>query len=238
MASSAQLGDVLWEPSEAAKERANLTSYMRWLREHKGLDFADMGQLWRWSVTELEAFWGSIWEYFDVQATRPYTTVLAERRMPGARWFVGAELNYAAHIFRAASPDRPALLYCSEREPLREMSWDELRQQVAALAATLRRCGVERGDRVAAYLPNTPQAVVGVLACASIGAVWSSCSPDFGAASCPRPLPPDRAEGAAGGGWLLVQWPYLRPLTYGGGAAPRAARATRDDPGPRCRCHA
>src|SRR5579863_10508446 len=113
--SSVKLGDVLWEPSEAAKQHANLTTYMRWLHDHNGLHFAYMGELWRWSVAELEIFWGTIWEYFDVQATRPYTTVLAARRMPGAQWFVGAELNYAAHVFRAAAPNRPALLYCSER---------------------------------------------------------------------------------------------------------------------------
>ncbi|HEX6816866.1 MAG TPA: acetoacetate--CoA ligase [Ktedonobacterales bacterium] len=176
-------GDVLWEPPEEAKQRAHLTQYMRWLREHKGLSFADVEELWAWSVTQIEAFWASLWEYFGVQATKPYTTVLPDRRMPGARWFPGAELNYAAHIFRAASSDRPALLYSSEREPLRAASWGELRRQVAALAATLRRCGVGRGDRVAAYLPNVPQAVTALLACASIGAIWSSCSPDFGAAS-------------------------------------------------------
>jgi acetoacetyl-CoA synthetase len=173
-------GTLLWEPSEELKENANISRYMRWLEDEKGLSFSDYGELWEWSVTELEEFWTSIWEYFEVKASKPYERVLSQREMPGANWFEGAELNYAEHAFRNARPDEPAVLHRSELRPLGEMTWRELRQKVAALAAGLKELGVGRDDRVVAYLPNVPEALVGFLACASIGAIWSSCSPDFG----------------------------------------------------------
>jgi acetoacetyl-CoA synthetase len=173
-------GTLLWEPSEELKENANISRYMKWLEDEKGLSFSDYGELWEWSVTELEEFWASIWEYFDVKASKPYERVLSQREMPGANWFEGAELNYAEHAFRNARPDEPAVLHRSELRPLGEMTWRELREKVAALAAGLKELGVGRDDRVVAYLPNVPEALVGFLACASIGAIWSSCSPDFG----------------------------------------------------------
>jgi acetoacetyl-CoA synthetase len=173
-------GTLLWEPSEELKENANISRYMRWLEDEKGLSFSDYGELWEWSVTELEEFWTSIWEYFEVKASKPYERVLSQREMPGANWFEGAELNYAEHAFRNARPDEPAVLHRSELRPLGEMTWRELREKVAALAAGLKELGVGRDDRVVAYLPNVPEALVGFLACASIGAIWSSCSPDFG----------------------------------------------------------
>jgi acetoacetyl-CoA synthetase len=182
-------GTPLWQPSPERRERANITHYMRWLQKSRGLSFdADdpydaYNALWQWSVTDLEGFWTSIWEYFGVQAHQPYTQVLAERRMPGARWFTGATLNYAEHSLRNGSADRPAMIFQSEAQPLTEISWGELRQKVAAVATALRAMGVGRGDRVVAYLPNIPQAVIALLACASIGAIWSSCSPDFGTPS-------------------------------------------------------
>ncbi len=176
-------GKQLWEPSAERVEQATITRYMRWLESERGLRFSGYEDLYEWSVTELEAFWASIWDFFDVRASTPYERVLAERTMPGARWFEGAELNYAEHVLRDKPGDAVAVYYASEHRALSELRWDELREQVARTAAGLRALGVERGDRVAAYVPNTPEALVGFLATASIGAVWSSCSPDFGSSS-------------------------------------------------------
>ena len=176
-------GTLLWEPSEEFKENANISRYMEWLEKEKGLSFEDYGELWEWSVTELEEFWASIWEYSDVRASKPYTRVLSGREMPGAKWFEGAELNYAEHVFRNAKEDEPAVLHQSELRQLSETSWRELEDKVGALAEGLKGLGVERGDRVVAYLPNVPEALIAFLACASLGAVWSSCSPDFGVGS-------------------------------------------------------
>lgn len=174
---------LLWEPSEEFKANANITSYMAWLRSEKGHDFPDYAALWEWSVTDLEGFWESVWEYGGVKAAKPYSSVLSKREMPGAEWFSGAELNYAEHTFARAGEHEPAIIHQSEVRPLAEMGWDELRGRTAALAAGLRELGIGRGDRVVAYLPNVPEALIGLLACASLGAVWSSCSPDFGAGS-------------------------------------------------------
>ena len=178
-------GTPLWEPSEEFKEKARVSDYMGWLKAEKDLSFTDYNELWDWSVTDLEGFWASIWEYCDIEASKPYERVLGERGMPGAEWFPGAELNYAEHVLRHAADRRevPAILHQSEARPLGEVSWGELQERTAAFAAGLRELGVGRGDRVAAYLPNVPEAVISLLACASIGAVWSSCSPDFGASS-------------------------------------------------------
>jgi acetoacetyl-CoA synthetase len=174
---------LLWEPSEAQKQQANITHYMQWLAREKDLTFHSRQELWQWSVDALEDFWASIWDYFHIQASKPYTSVLKERKMPGAEWFDGAELNYAEHVFRNATIERPALIFQSERHALREVSWDELRRKVGSLAEALRELGVQKGDRVVAYMPNIPETLMAFLACASIGAIWSSCSPDFGTSS-------------------------------------------------------
>jgi acetoacetyl-CoA synthetase len=178
-----QAGTLLWEPSPAFIAATNLTDYLGWLERERGLTFPDYDALWRWSVDDLEAFWTSIVDHYEIPIRGDRSHVLPSRTMPGAVWFAGAEINYAEAVFRQASPDRPALLFQSEREPLREVSWAELETSVAAVAAGLRRLGVGRGDRVAAVLPNIPEAVVAFLATASLGAVWSSCSPDFGTRS-------------------------------------------------------
>ena len=177
-------GRLLWEPPEDFKANTTIARYMEWLAREKDLHFDDYTDLWEWSVTDVEGFWASLWEFFDVRST-PYERVLGRREMPGAEWFPGADLNYAEHVFRHAGedPDGPALVHASETRPLGETSWRDLESRVAAVAAGLRGMGVGRGDRVAAYLPNVPEAVVAFLACASIGAVWSSASPDFGAGS-------------------------------------------------------
>ncbi|MGI9019768.1 MAG: acetoacetate--CoA ligase [Solirubrobacterales bacterium] len=174
--------EKLWEPSAKRVERSNMTAYMRWLEAERGLAFGDYEELWQWSVAEIESFWASIWDFFEVRSTG-YERVLAERRMPGARWFEGAELNYAEHVFRDRDPQALAVQHASEIHELSELSWGELSDRVAAAAAGLRGLGVDRGDRVVAYLPNGTEALIAFLACASIGAVWSSCSPDFGASS-------------------------------------------------------
>ena len=163
-----------------------MTAYMRWLEAERGVRCADYDELWRWSVTELEDFWASIWDYFDVMSNGPRPAALAERVMPGAKWFEGAELNYAEHVFRGRDDDQVAIHHASEIRGLSQMTWGELRSAVAGVAGGLRSLGVERGDRVVAYLPNIPEAIIAFLATASIGAIWSSCSPDFGASVVDR----------------------------------------------------
>ena len=176
-------GELLWEPSAELVERSRLREFMRWLERERGLAFADYHELWQWSVDDLDGFWSAIWEFFDVQADGDPRPVLAAREMPGAEWFPDARLNYAEHVFRGKDDDAVAILHASELRELGELRWGELRRHVAAVAAGLRALGVERGDRVVAYMPNIPEAIVAFLATASIGAVWSSCSPDFGPAS-------------------------------------------------------
>ena len=174
---------LLWTPSQALQDSSNIRAYMRWLETTRGLRFATYDELWRWSVADLEAFWESLWEYFQIRSVTPYTRVLSSHTMPGARWFEGATLNYVEHVFRRATPDHPAALFQSERQPLMPISWADLERQVASVAAALRGLGVGPGDRVVGYVPNVPQALVAFLAAASLGAVWSSCSPDFGSPS-------------------------------------------------------
>jgi acetoacetyl-CoA synthetase len=180
---SGEAPEKLWEPPAALVERSRLREYMRWLEAERGLRFDDYDQLWRWSVDDLEAFWTSIWDFFDVQADGGFERALGSREMPGAEWFTGTSLNYAEHVFAGRDDAEAAILHASELRELGELSWGELRARVAAAAAGLRALGVERGDRVVAYMPNIPEAIVAFLATASIGAIWSSCSPDFGSAS-------------------------------------------------------
>ncbi|MFT3872952.1 MAG: acetoacetate--CoA ligase [Nocardioides sp.] len=176
--------ELLYEPHPEGVARARVQDFMAWLRTEKGLDVATWDQLQRWSVEELEAFWESIWQYFDVQTHSPYQAVLADRAMPGARWFPGATLNYAEHCFDASrDASAIAVLGVSQtREPV-ELTVTELAELVRRARAGLARLGVGRGDRVAGFLPNCPEALVAFLATASLGAVWSSCAPEFGAQS-------------------------------------------------------
>ena len=159
-----------------------MTRYARRLAEH-GIETDGYHDLWRWSVENLEEFWGSIWEHFGVRASAPYERVLGSRTMPGAEWFSGARLNFAEHVFRDRDPGAVAVRHASELRPLAETSWGELEEDTRRVAAALRASGVGPGDRVVAYVPNIVEAVVAFLACAGIGAIWSSCSPDFGARS-------------------------------------------------------
>jgi acetoacetyl-CoA synthetase len=173
----------IWQPSSAAIESSELTRYQRWLHATHGRTFADYQALWEWSTTDLEGFWGSLWEYFEITASVPYERVLGNRSMPGAEWFPGAELSYAEHVFRGKRDHDVAIVHATETRPLAELRWGELRELTAQIAAGLRANGVTRGDRVVAYMPNIPETTAAFLACASIGAVWSSCSPDFGVRS-------------------------------------------------------
>jgi acetoacetyl-CoA synthetase len=173
--------EPMWTPSPERVERSNMTRYLRWLRERRGLRFGSYDELWRWSVDDLDAFWASIWDFFEVGGPAPSPAV-AERRMPGASWFPGAALNHAALSLRRQD-EHPALLFGNETGELGTVSYAELGRRVAAMTVGLHRLGVGKGDRVAAYLPNVPETVVAMLATASIGAIWSSCAPEFGVSS-------------------------------------------------------
>jgi acetoacetyl-CoA synthetase len=174
---------ILWQPTPERVERAWLTRYQRWLEQRLGRTFGSYDELWRWSVDDVDAFWRSIWDFFDVQADGSPERVLGRREMPGAEWFPDVALNYAEHVFRDKRDEDVAIRHAGEARALAQMTWGELRTLTARIAAGLRAQGVGRGDRVVAYLPNIPEAIAAMLACASIGAVWSSCSPDFGARS-------------------------------------------------------
>jgi acetoacetyl-CoA synthetase len=166
-------GKLLWEPPAELVEGAELTRYMR------SRGFSDYHDLWRWSVEDLDGFWGSLWDWFELRGERG-DAVLGRREMPGAEWFPGSSLSYPEHVFRAGRPDATALVYASESAGPAEMTWAELEDRVARCAAGLRRLGVGPGDRVVAYMPNVPETVIAFLAAASIGAIWSSCAPEFG----------------------------------------------------------
>ncbi|MGA8516072.1 MAG: AMP-binding protein, partial [Burkholderiaceae bacterium] len=158
--------------------------YQDWLARERGLRFASYDALWQWSVTDLNTFWQSVWDYFQVQSPTPHRTALAQARMPHAQWFPGAQVNYAQQVLRhvEAAHNAGFLAMISENElgEVRELSWPELQRQVASVALSLQSMGVQRGDRVAAYLPNIPETIVACLATLSIGAVWSVCAPDMG----------------------------------------------------------
>jgi acetoacetyl-CoA synthetase len=178
---------LLWTPSHERIGASRIHDYMQWLKRERGLQFDDYHALWQWSVDHLDDFWESIWRYFDVRSSAPFTQVLDAEKMPGAKWFDGARLNLAEQVFRfhQTGPDaeKPAIISRSELRPLTEISWRELRRQVASVAHALRAMGVQPGDRVVSYLPNLPETTIAFYACASIGAIWSSCSPDMGTAS-------------------------------------------------------
>ncbi len=175
--------ELLWRPTDDEIERATLTRFGRWLGDERGLRFGSYEAMWRWSVDDLDAFWTALVEFFDVQFSSPPRAVLGRREMPGAEWFPGARCSYAEHIFRGKRDQDVALRHASELRDLDVWTWGDLRSCTASIAGGLRARGVGSGDRVAAYLPNIPETVAAFLACASIGAVWSSAAPEFGARS-------------------------------------------------------
>jgi acetoacetyl-CoA synthetase len=183
-AATLQRMNTATKSSDLAPYLPQVRLYQNWLRDERGLSFATYNDLWRWSVTELDAFWQSIWDYFDFQSPTPHTAVLANNVMPGAKWFPGAQTNYAHQVLRHVQPAHAAgflaVISHNEKGLRREMTWPELRRQVAAMALHLQAQGVKPGDRVAAYMPNIPEAMVAFLATASVGGVWSICAPDMG----------------------------------------------------------
>lgn len=175
----------LWQAEPEFVENSRMYQFMQWVNQHHGFQFVKYDELWQWSVDNIEDFWEAIWRFFAVKSHTPYQKVLTrpEKGMIGSRWFEGATLNYAEHVFRNANPRSPAIVFQSEAKALTNISWSELERRVNALANWMRSAGIEKGDRVVAYLPNIPEAVVAFLAANSLGAIWSSCSPDFGTAS-------------------------------------------------------
>jgi acetoacetyl-CoA synthetase len=175
----------MWEPPREQLRDVEMKRFMDWAGERRGRRFADYDELWRWSVDDLEGFWAGIWEFCGVRASKPYERVLGLHEMPGTRWFEGAELNYAQNVLARGEgrEHEVAVLHCSELRDLDEVTWGELSARVAAAAGGLRALGVERGDRVVAYMPNIPETLIALLASASIGAIWSSAAPEFGARS-------------------------------------------------------
>lgn len=174
---------LLWTPRPEAVNQTNLRHLMLWLKEHRQLDFPDYQALWQWSVDNTDAFWSALWSYFDILHDGDYHAVTNGQPMPRTQWFEGVQLNYAEHIFRQASPDRPAILFQSETSPLQTVSWSTLTDQVGSIQHFLRTHGIGTGDRVVAYMPANAEATAAFLATNALGAVWSSCSPDFGTPS-------------------------------------------------------
>jgi acetoacetyl-CoA synthetase len=168
-----------WVPPKQRQQASRMSHFMRWLTVRGTAAVDGYGELWEWSITEVEAFWESVWQYFDVRGSS-YESVLPQRGMPGARWFTESSLSYAQHVFRNSTTSTPALVAATEDGAVREVMWDELAAMTAAAVAFLRRAGVSPGDHVCGYVTNTPESVAAFLACASLGAVWSSCPPEFG----------------------------------------------------------
>ena len=176
-------GDLLWTPRADFAAAANVTHYQAWLERTRGRAIASYDELWQWSVDDPEAFWGSLWRYFDVQSSEPYRSALSDRNLPGCRWFEGSLVNYTEHLLRHeefASPDEVAVLHATETQPLASVTWRELGSQVRILATRMRALGIRPGDRVVSYMPNVPATVIAMMATTAIGAVWSSAAPEFG----------------------------------------------------------
>lgn len=176
-------GELLWTPPPEFASRSSVERFRRWLAAERGVQLSDYDALWRWSVGDLDGFWGAVWDYFKVQSDTPYQRVLDQRRMPGARWFEGSRVNYAEHLLRheVRAPDAPVFLHSSELRAPGAMTWSELGRQVRIVAEQLRALGIGPGDHVGAYMPNIPETAVAMIATTAIGAVWSAASPEFGA---------------------------------------------------------
>lgn len=173
----------LWIPSDKFKQNSQLNSYCNWLREYHDLSFDSYHNLWEWSVNHTEAFWESIWNYFKIKSHTPYSQVLSSYNMPNCRWFEGATLNYAEHIFRQSRPNETAIYFSNESGNHQEISWVLLETKVASMISYLKTLGVKKGDCIVAYMPNVPETTIAFLATNALGAIWSSTSPDFGTES-------------------------------------------------------
>lgn len=175
------LKDNVWYPTKDQASSSTIAGYQRWLEEKHGLSFENYDALWRWSITEVDAFWRSIWDFYDLRSSTPVSCALGKSAMPGAEWFPGTTINYADQVLRHVSPNKAAIHHQAENGTFTTVTWEELRDRVGALANSLQAIGIKTGDRVVGYLPNTPDTVIAFLACASIGATWSLCAPDMGA---------------------------------------------------------
>jgi acetoacetyl-CoA synthetase len=179
-----QEGELLWSPSDGLRARARITAFMQWLGVHRGRHFTTYDELWHWSVDDLEGFWSALAEWLGIRWMQEPQRAVESTRMPGAEWFHGSRVNYAEHLLFPPAPgfdaDATAVVFAREDGLERTLSWHELRVQVGSVRAWLKAQGVGAGDRVAALLPNAPEALVAMLATTSLGAIWSSCSPDFG----------------------------------------------------------
>ncbi|SDS14509.1 acetoacetyl-CoA synthetase [Brevibacterium sandarakinum] len=200
--------EPIWRPNPDQTPRPQIHAFTELANQRTGQDMVSYDDLWRWSVSDLDGFWGAVWDFFDVIADEPYTKVLANRSMPGAEWFPGTRVNYAEHALRAALDERlvdqPAIITVTEGGNRFEVTWRELRRQVGSVAAWLRERGVKQGDRVVGYLPNTHHTLIAFLASASIGAIWSACAQDYaaeGAAAKLGQLEPSMLFAADGYSW-------------------------------------
>ena len=174
------MADILWQPTEEQIAASNMNRFMQFVNDKYGTDFSDYPAMWDWSVDRISDFWAAMWEFLDIQASVPYKSVIDDpAKMPGAKWFEGARLNFAENMLRYRD-DRPALVFRGEDQVRRTMTYAELYRAVARVAASLRGAGIQPGDRVVGFMPNMPESIVAMLAAASVGATWSSCSPDFG----------------------------------------------------------
>ena len=171
---------MLWQPSAAVVENSNMVRFMNEANRRHDLSLSSYRDLWQWSVDHIADFWGLFWEFAGIIASKPYDRVVDDPgKMPGARWFASAELNFAENLLRHRD-DRTALVFQGEGQPLESYTYRQLYDEVSRLAQALKAAGVTRGDRVAGFMPNMPQAVIAMLAAVSLGAIWSSSSPDFG----------------------------------------------------------
>ncbi|MBO72965.1 MAG: acetoacetate--CoA ligase [Flavobacteriales bacterium] len=175
------LPKTLWSPRESFKKASNMNAYKVWLSKNQNIDFDNYQQLWNWSIKHQNEFWESILNYFQVDYSGEYNAVnTASKNMYETRWFEGIEVSYAEHIFKNISKEKAAIVFKSEHQRFEKITWDSLHSQTAKIANYLKSCGVKKGDRVCSMLPNSPEAIIAFLATNSIGAVWTSCSPDFG----------------------------------------------------------
>ncbi|NNK82882.1 MAG: acetoacetate--CoA ligase [Flavobacteriaceae bacterium] len=173
----------LWSPSNSFKKNSHLHNYKQWLKANYNLEFESYQDLWIWSVSEIETFWESIWKYFNVISYKTYNKALSNHKMPNCKWFEGSKINYAEHLFRHSKDDETAIVFGNESHEIQKISWLELKTKVASLAIYFKSIGVTKGERVVAFIPNVPEATIAFLAVNSIGAIWSSTSPDFGVES-------------------------------------------------------
>ena len=177
------IGDILWTPPADWRDTTEIGRFVNWLRDERALEFGGFDEVYRWSVDDLEGFWGALWDFYGIRST-PYERVLGNRTMPGAEWFPGARLNYAEHLVGLEEDrDRVAVVARSQTRGPRELTFGELIEQAGRVRAGLQRLGVQRGDRVVAYMPNIPETLIGFIATASLGAIWATCAPEFGARS-------------------------------------------------------